>query len=99
MFADQEHRTQAILRSVAGPGFLNRGETFPHDEELNSVWNGPWTGSRFPKRGGRVPVPFDKSGGQDDLTEGVHREQVTVSRFPGPHQREVWRLDWPGYGL
>src|SRR5262249_54138123 len=98
-FADQEHRAQAILRSVAVPSFLNRGETLPHNEELNSVWSGPWTGSRFPKRRARVPIPFDKSGGQDDCTEGVRREQVTVSRFPGPHQREVRWLDWPGYGL
>src|SRR5262249_35321839 len=73
-FVDQEHCAQTILRSVAGPGFLNRGETLPHNEELNSVWSRPWTGSRFPKRRARVPIPFHKSGGQDNCTEGVRRE-------------------------
>ena len=96
--ADQEHRAQAILSGVAGPGLLNGGETLPHNKGLDGVWCGPWAGSRFPKCGCRVPIPCSESGGQDDSIEGVRREQVTVAA-PGPHQREVWRLDWSSHWL
>ena len=39
---DQEHRTQAILRSVADPGLLNSLETLLHDEVLDGEMGGYW---------------------------------------------------------
>ena len=72
--ADQEHRAQAILRSVADPGLLNSLETLLHDEVLDGEMAGDWRWSRFWKTGCRLPRAFDKASGQDDLTQSVRRE-------------------------
>ena len=39
---DQEHRAQAILRSVADPGLLNSLETLLHDEVLDGEMGRDW---------------------------------------------------------
>ena len=71
---NQEHRVQAILRSVADPGLLNSLETLLHDEILDGEMGGDWTGSRFRKTGCRLPGSFDESSGQDDLAQRIRRE-------------------------
>src|SRR5882672_9174306 len=52
---DQEHRAQAILRCVAGPGLLKSLETLLHDEVLDGEVGGHWARSRFWKPGCRLP--------------------------------------------